>query len=132
MDTYKQNNNEISEQDSEYLKDELHDISCSINESVNDSNRSRDEINKLQAEIESLAAEIGTAVPHSEPMEPILLKLNTEVDESISLPERKVKAFPKLSTPEILVSSISGLVSVLIDVVLVGTPEITVSKLHMQ
>lgn len=119
-----ENNTGISAKDFEELKDEIHAADGYVSEAAENCNSNRAELNDLQAEIENLAKAVGAEIPHTELLEQVLSKVNDEVDDLVYVPSRKIKAFPRLSAAEILISSVSGLISVLIDVVLVGTPEI--------
>lgn len=57
---------------------------------------------------------------------PDLVELETELDECCSqlMPNVPARSFPKLSEQEVVLASVAGLMSVAIDVFLVGTPEV--------
>ena len=84
----------------------------------------RDDINSLIAEVEELSALLGCPTEVLEPLPDIDIQFNTEIDQAIVEIGGKARAFPPMTTTEYIVSSLAGTLSVIIDVLLVGTPEV--------
>ena len=84
----------------------------------------RDEINELISEVEALATMVGCPTEVIAPLPDIDVSFNVETDQSIAEITGKTRAFPPLTTTEFIVTALAGSLSVMIDVLLVGTPEV--------
>ena len=87
----------------------------------------RGEINDLLTETRKLAESMGLLVDLPQPLYAELVSLNTDIDAACFASHAepaKSKIFPELRTEELIFSVLAGLLSVIIDVVFVGTPEV--------
>lgn len=85
----------------------------------------RQELNDLTSRIQKLADSMESEIPilqHLEIRE--IVQLNKGLDDEISMKFPKHPKFPKLSSVDIVISSVAGIIAVAIDMFLVGTPEI--------
>lgn len=84
----------------------------------------RNSVNNLISEVNNLADYLGVNVSGQEPLPDIDIAFNDEIDQAILDVNQKGKNYPALSNEELIVSALAGILSVIIDVVLVGTPEV--------
>ena len=87
----------------------------------------RSELNDLLTEVRKLAEDMGQTVDLPQPLPIETVSLNADIDVAYSAFNAefmKTKIFPKLRTEEMIFSAVVGLLSVMIDVVFVGTPEV--------
>lgn len=84
----------------------------------------RDDINALISEVEELSGLLGCPTEVLEPLPDIDIQFNAEIDQAIVEIGGKARIFPPMSTTEYIVSALAGTLSVIIDVLLVGTPEV--------
>lgn len=106
------------------LNDEMDLSMTEASSAIDTESEIRDSINDLISEVNSLADYFGVNTPLSEPLPDIDISLNAEIDKAIAETLSKTSRFPALSTEELIVAAIAGTLSIIIDVVLVGTPEV--------
>ena len=106
------------------LNEETETVSSTVADAIHDEAETRDKINELISEVESLAAMVGCPNEVIIPLTDIDVAFNAETDQSIAEITGKTRAFPPLTTTEYIVSALAGSLSVMIDVLLVGTPEV--------
>lgn len=106
------------------LNEEIETVSSTVADAIHDEAETRDKINELISEVESLAAMVGCPNEVIIPLPDIDVAFNAETDQSIAEITGKTRAFPPLTTTEYIVSALAGSLSVMIDVLLVGTPEV--------
>lgn len=106
------------------LDNEVDKLSTSVSRAVCDEEQIRSSINELISEVEALAdrLKVNASVPDSLP--DIDISFNEEIDRSILELTSKSQTFPALSSTEIIVAAVAGTLSVIMDVFLVGTPEV--------
>lgn len=101
---------------------ESENISNELTEEINQ----REEMNSLIARVNKLNKDSGIS---SEAIESLVIaernKLNESLDAllDVQLSDSKSTKFPKLTNNDVIIASISGLIAVAIDVLLVGTPD---------
>lgn len=103
-----------------------HDIQ-GLEEDVRDftmeENTHRKEINDIALRIQKLAKNAKIDIPLHFPLQDVTFEeLNILLDQSLAVDE-KISKFPKLSNTDMIISCTAGIVAVIIDVFLVGTPE---------
>lgn len=115
--------------------DELNDMNKEIVKSTNNINKEilneyeiENELNELLERVQNLARKSNIELENINPLNKNLEIFNLTLDEylvenSNILNEKTIK-FPKLNNVDVIVCSISSILSVLIDVIFVGTPEI--------
>ena len=106
------------------LNEETDAASSALNNVIHRETVVRDEINALTSEVDSLAAAVGSPIEAITPLPDIDISFNADIDRSIVEITGKTHSVPPLSTPEFIVAALSGSLSVMIDVLLVGTPEV--------
>ena len=88
----------------------------------------RQEINKLLKRLQSLALDMNIPIENIASLDEEFESFNTSIDNLLlAEPEyvdRKYSKFPKLSTQDTIICSLVGILSVFIDVIFVGTPEV--------
>ncbi|MBQ9493518.1 MAG: hypothetical protein IJR54_07280 [Oscillibacter sp.] len=87
----------------------------------------RGELNDLLAETQKLAEHMKLTVQLPRPLSVEAGSLNSDIDAvyfASNSEYAKAKIFPELQTEEIIFSAVAGLLSVMIDMVFVGTPEV--------
>ena len=122
------------------LHDKLKPLIDDVVASANDIQHTRQnnidlqgEMNGILASIRALSEAMDIPVDLPEPQTISELSINEIIDASWFAYEpqsKKTSVFPNLSTEELIFASVAGLISVVIDVVFVGTPEIV--KLYKQ
>ena len=106
------------------LSEETEEVSIDISTAIKRETENRDDINSLISQVEELSALVGRPTAYIEQLPEIDISFNTETDKSIAEITGKARIFPPLSTTEFIVSALAGTVSVIIDVLFVGTPEV--------
>lgn len=106
------------------LSDDTGAVSSDISVAVKREMENRDDINSLIVQVEELSAVIGCPVEYIEQLPDIDASFNAEIDKGIVEITGKRRLFPPLSTTEYIVAALAGTLSVIIDVLLVGTPEV--------
>ena len=106
------------------LSDDTGAVSSDISVAVKREMENRDDINSLIVQVEELSAVIGCPVEYIEQLPDIDASFNAEIDKGIAEMTGKRRLFPPLSTTEYIVAALAGTLSVIIDVLLVGTPEV--------
>ena len=107
------------------LDQETSNTQNTIFSTMTECNDQRDELNGLLKEMEELAALVKKPVILPAPLAQIDLQINQDIDGLYDcISPGKSRLFPKLTTLEIMISVISGLLAAAIDIVLVGTPEV--------
>ena len=106
------------------LSDDTGAVSSDISVAVKREMENRDDINSLIVQVEELSAVIGCPVEYIEQLPDIDASFNAEIDKGIAEITGKRRLFPPLSTTEYIVAALAGTLSVIIDVLLVGTPEV--------
>ncbi len=99
-------------------------VTDEVQKVIQDETVIRDDINSLITEVEELSALLGCPTEVLDPLPDIDIQFNAEIDQAIVEVGGKARAFPPMSTTEYIVSALSGTLSVIIDVLLVGTPEV--------
>jgi len=113
------------------IKKELYEMEATIDQtrkyivdSVLETNEMRSNLNDISSRIDTLAKVTGANIPCLPPLQEMKIE---EIDcaiNSILLQSKKYKKIPKLSSTDIVVGSLTGIIAVAIDVFMVGTPEI--------
>lgn len=106
------------------LDDETQSVSSTLSNAFNKESETRDEINELISKFRSLADSFRCQPEAIVPLPDIDVAFNTETDQSIAETTGKTRAFPPLTTTEYIVTALAGSLSVIIDVLFVGTPEV--------
>ena len=106
------------------LNDEANAASSAVAETIQNESETRDDINALISEVAALAKIVGCPTEMIEPLPDVDITFNAELDQDIAEITGKMQLFPPLSTTESIVAALAGTVSVIIDVILVGTPEV--------
>lgn len=110
--------------DLKVLDSAVDSTSAETSRAIEDESKIRDSVNELISEVESLSDYLNLNLQTPDALPDIDISVNTDIDRAISEITSKAKLFPALSTTELIVSALAGTLSVIIDVVLVGTPEI--------
>lgn len=106
------------------ISEETGNASSDLDAALQSETEIRDDINSLISQVEELSALVGRPTEYIEQLPDIDISFNTEIDKSIEEITGKTRLFPPLSTTEYIISALAGTISVLIDVLLVGTPEV--------
>lgn len=108
------------------ITDSIESLSREASDLAEERRALRREENALIDEIAQLADEMGLPVSLPDKLDEDLSVLNFEIQEAylFAHPGPPPGKFPKLTTEEIILSSIAGLIAVAIDIFLVGTPEV--------
>ncbi len=109
--------------------DELKKQICNLTQDFNclakEKNNDRIEINNLISDIKELQKSVGLNCMNINYLKTGDIKeLNCCIDEAIDYKYKKSSKFPKLNSEEIVISSVAGIIAGIIDILLVGTPEI--------
>lgn len=113
----------------ELINSNIRPLCQNIDQIENDIDATSQEIDGLIHRAEKLANEVNIALnmPLSEVKKTETIKeLNCIIDGKLGedISENNYQKFPKLSSIDVIISSISGLVAVVIDCIFVGTPDI--------
>lgn len=87
----------------------------------------REHLNELAVRTQMLAHEFGVEIPEIQLLEVQEIRdVNLTIDALLEVASSGAKAphFPKLSTTDIVVGSVAGLIAVVLDFFIVGTPEV--------
>ena len=122
----------MNSDDNEIIKfNDLNDIEGQVehaqataNDIIDDTNEFRNEVAESFKYMESLASEMGVVFELPKSKLGMIDKLNSQLDSLLETKNEKFKNLPKLKTEEALVAAVAGLVSVIVDVIFVGTPEV--------
>lgn len=110
------------------VEDEIVQLTQDIEDERIEGNIQRQEINELMNRIQMLAQEGDCPIPEMQPLELRELDaLNTKLSDLFmagTQDDIKASKLSELSATDVAVSSIAGLVAVVIDVLIIGTPEI--------
>lgn len=110
------------------IKDDIRDIEQDIIQIETDEKDEHQEINTLLQRIKSLSSDMKIHIEDIPSLDEELDVLNIQIDNLLlNNPEyidEKYLRFPKLSIQDTIICSLTGLLSVLIDVIFVGTPEV--------
>lgn len=106
------------------LNEETEAVSSKVADAIHNESETRAEINALISDVESLAATVGCPTGVIVSLPDIDVAFNSETDQSIAEITGKTRVFPPLTTTEYIVTALAGSLSVMIDVLLVGTPEV--------
>lgn len=106
------------------LGESLAALEKSLSTTKEEMQKDRDRQNSLITELNSLTETIETGL-YLAPLPDIgCTQTDEEVDSALLQISQSAKCFPALSGEEYVVSSVSGILSAIIDVVFVGTPEV--------
>ena len=111
-------------EDLQDLTNAITKISPDLGSSIEAEKDLRDDILALDKELKQLSDMLNIPVVDSSLDKIDLEHLEREVDLSMADYFPKAKAFPPMSSVDYTVAAIAGLLSVIIDVVLVGTPDV--------
>ena len=106
------------------LSEETGEVSSDVATAIKRETEIRDDINSLISQVEELSALAGCPTEYIEQLPDVDISFNAEIDQAIVEIGGKARAFPPMSTTEYIVSALAGTLSVIIDVLLVGTPEV--------
>lgn len=85
----------------------------------------REELNDLTQRLQKLSKNMRVNISLPLPLQEMNInEVNLLLDESVKIDGTKCKKFPELSTADIIISSMAGIIAAAIDIFLVGTPEI--------
>ena len=93
-----------------------------IKEKMKNEIDNQEEINQLIVLASQLSSEMSIKLSLPDVIHSDLELIDIEVDRQIILVTKQARTFPKLNTLDYIVASLSGLLSVMIDVVFVGSP----------
>lgn len=99
-------------------------INSTMAEAIEQQAEQRTKQNELLAEINALAEQMGVIHEQLEPSTPMFSHLDCQLEDYYSQYKTVVKRFPELSSIEWVYASLAGIISVAIDVIFVGTPEV--------
>jgi hypothetical protein len=103
---------------------EASQIKESIMAAVNAQTEQRKHQNDLLAEIDALAVQMGVSDKVHTPTVPLFQVLDCELEDFYSQQSTNVKQFPSITPAEWIYSAVAGILSVAVDIVLVGTPRV--------
>lgn len=109
------------------IRDDLDSAQKHIAQLSEEENYNRREINELIDRIQSVADQNNAKVPKIQKLDlQELDQLNVTLDNSLHAQDTNQKyfKFPKLSSMDVVISSVAGLIAAIIDILLVGTPEV--------
>lgn len=106
------------------IEGQVEHAQATANDIIDDTNEFRNELAESVKNMESLASEIGVIFELPKVELGMIDKLNSQLDSVLETKNEKFKKLPKLKTEEALVATVAGLVSVIVDVIFVGTPEV--------
>lgn len=92
-----------------------------------DAQAQREAMNELMRRVQNLANEWKAQIPDMQQLETQdVLDINLSLDRLLEENNLDTKAplFPKLTTEDVIISSVAGLIATVLDVMFVGTPEI--------
>lgn len=116
-------NNEVKD-----MNEEIIGAANKLNKIISDESKIENELNDLLKRVENLAKKSGVELENSTPLNNELEVFNLNIDEYLlennKFVKNKVKKFPKLNNIDIVVCGVSSIISILIDVIFVGTPEV--------
>lgn len=99
-------------------------IDSSFADAIEKQTEQRTKQNELLAEINALAEQMGVIHERIEPSTPMFSHLDRQLEDYYCQYKTVVKRFPDLTPVEWIYASLSGIISVAIDVIFVGTPEV--------
>jgi len=109
-------------------KKEIENLGYSISQLFKTNQSDRSEIDDLLQRMKKLADKMNIQTEDISLPDAEGESLNLQVDDLLltykNFPEEKYSKFPKLTTQEIIMCNLIGMISVLIDVIFVGTPEV--------
>lgn len=111
------------------LSADMDDLGRQIEAVRQEETASRDELDDLLTEVQELADDMGLTIDLPQPLPVEEVPLDPDIDAvdlalDIDIGPENVGALPQLHTEEWIFSAVAGLLSVIIDVVFVGTPEV--------
>jgi hypothetical protein len=120
------NNKEIIQFDKEIkpLIDSTSNVNAALSEAIQEQATQRNRQNDLMAEIDALASKLGVARGAQQSVPTNFRQLDIEVNEYCNKYSINAKSFPSLSPAEWIYCSVVGILSVAVDVIFVGTPEV--------
>lgn len=106
------------------LSRDVQRIAHEVSREYDNQKQIKDEINDIVDRMGILASEMGVDIDTTKTEELVFSEINIEVDSCYKIAKNKIKKFPKLSSTEMFYSVIVGVLSVAIDLVFVGTPDV--------
>lgn len=110
------------------VKGDIKDLEKEIIQIESDMKEEHREINILLQRMKSTASDMGIPIEEIPALEENCKSLNIQIDDLLLVntesSNKKYSKFPKLSTQDVIVCSLAGMLSTLIDVIFVGTPEV--------
>lgn len=99
-------------------------INSTMAKAIEQQAEQRSKQNELLAEINALAEQMGVIHEQLAPSHPMFSHLDRQLEDYYSQYKTVVKRFPELTPIEWVYASLAGIISVAIDVIFVGTPEV--------
>ncbi len=112
------------DQELQPLTDSSEAVNATMAEAVKQQENLRTQQDELLKEIDSLATRMGALHECYVPAESMFSHLDCRLENYYNQSNTVIKHFPELSPVEWVYASVAGIISVAIDVVFVGTPEV--------